>query len=655
VNAAVQDREEFRVSADVLHDFEAACRLEWLETNGIGGLASSSVICANTRRYHSLLTVTTPTHGRLVLLNKLEDVLHVRGVAYPLSCNRYPGTVYPQGHLLLDEFQARPAPTWHFHLGPVRLTKRLALAQGADTVAVEYTLSGDAEAALLELHPLLSFRDHHSLTHENQDAALDLEVGGDELTVRLYPGLPVLRFAHFDAFGPVPDWYRHFEYAVEQYRGLDYREDLFCPGALTLRLKAGQRAGVVATIEEGDPPLAADIVAAEVERKQRLVSTSPVDAPLGRALTVAADQFVVRLHGKRTTILAGHHWFTDWGRDTMISLPGLCLATGRHREAREILAAFAGLCDGGMIPNRLPEADQAPDYNTVDASLWMFAAVHEFVQATGDLQFVREKLWDCLRSIIDGYRFGTRYRIHQDADGLVLAGEADTQLTWMDAKVGGWVVTPRPGKAVEICALWYNALRTNEDLAVRLGSVSLAGLGKQAEQTRAAFNEAFWNAGTGCLYDVIRNGERDPAIRPNQLLAISLPYPVLDEARWQSVLDVCERELLTPVGLRSLSPSDPAYRGHYGGDQWQRDGAYHQGTVWGWLLGPFLSAYLKVYRDAGRERARELLRGLEDHLHDAGLGTISEIFDGDPPHPPRGCVAQAWSVAEALRVLAELQ
>lgn len=655
VSRATCELDPLTVTAEVLHDFEQACRLEWLETNGAGGSASSTVIGANTRRYHSLLTVSTPRHGRLVLLNKLEETLHAGGESYPLSCNRYPGVIHPQGHLSLVSFHARPVPTWEFRLGRIRLRKRLALKHGRSTVAVEYTLEGGVDTATLELRPLLSFRDFHGLTHENLAVRTESRVERSRVVVRPYPELPALCLCQFDAFRPAPDWYRSFQYPVEAYRGLDFVEDLYCPGAMTLRLRAGVPKGILAGTEPGDRDAPATIIAAEVERKRRLAAQASVESSFARSLTVAADQFLVTLPGKRTTILAGYPWFSDWGRDTMIALPGLCLATNRVEEARDILAAFAALGDRGTIPNRLPEADAPPDYNTVDASLWMFVTVHEFVEATGDFDFVRQQLWDCLEEVIRYYTAGTRYGIRQDSDGLLQAGTSATQLTWMDAKVGDWVVTPRHGKAVEVNALWYNALRVGERLAQAFDLPVGERFGRQAEAVRRAFNEVFWNQAKGCLYDVVRGEEREDAVRPNQLFSVSLPYPVLAPARWGAVVEVCERELLTPVGLRSLSPADPSYQGHYGGDPQRRDGAYHRGTVWGWLLGPFVSAFLRVHGTSARSRARELLTGLEAHLTDAGLGTLSEIFDGDPPHTPRGCFAQAWTVGETLRVLTRLE
>jgi predicted glycogen debranching enzyme len=380
-----------------------------------------------------------------------------------------------------------------------------------------------------------------------------------------------------------------------------------------------------------------------------------------RALVAAADQFVVA-RGTRQTVLAGYHWFGDWGRDTMIALAGLTLVTGRFETARGILSEFARHTSRGMLPNRFPDdGGHAPDYNTVDATLWFFEAARAYLQYSDDAEFVRAELYDVLVDIIAWHVRGTRFQIHVDMDGLLSSGEEGAQLTWMDAKVGDWVVTPRHGKPVEIQALWYNALRVMENFAREFEDKAGEKLyGEMAAQAAESFNRSFWNEERGCLYDVIEadlinSGRRDASIRPNQILAVSLHYSMLSEERARRVVETVERELLTPYGLRSLSPHDPGYRGRYEGDPLSRDGAYHQGTVWAWLIGPYVSAYLKIFGETtqGRERAARLLEGFRQHLGEAGLGQISEIFDGDPPHTPRGCIAQAWSVAELLRVSIE--
>ncbi|MBC7911654.1 MAG: glycogen debranching protein, partial [Pyrinomonadaceae bacterium] len=374
-----------------------------------------------------------------------------------------------------------------------------------------------------------------------------------------------------------------------------------------------------------------------------------------RELTLAADQFIVA-RGSQKTVIAGYHWFSDWGRDTMIALPGLALVTGRAEVARSILLEFARHVDKGMLPNRFPDAGVEPEYNTVDATLWFFEAVRALLDDTHDEKFVRDNLYDVLAEIIDWHVRGTRYGIRVDTDGLLAAGEEGVQLTWMDAKVGEWVVTPRRGKPVEIQALWYNALRVMEQLAHQFQDETRTGFyGEIAARARASFNQKFWHEEQGCLYDVIDGERRDASIRPNQIFAVSLPHTMLSKERARGVVCVVERDLLTPYGLRSLAQSDPQYRGRYAGDALSRDGAYHQGAVWAWLLGPFIKAYLKVHSEdtAAREKARAWLSPFQKHLSEAGLGQVSEIFDGDAPHAPRGCIAQAWSVAEILRAAVE--
>ena len=386
-----------------------------------------------------------------------------------------------------------------------------------------------------------------------------------------------------------------------------------------------------------------------------MTDCSPYDDPLVTALVAAADQFIVK-RGDLKTVVAGYHWFSDWGRDTMIALPGLTLVTGRHDVAKNILIAFAQSIDQGMLPNRFPETAELPEYNTVDATLWFFDAIRSYVAYTGDIEFVRQHLYDQLKGIIDWHLRRTRHGIHTDYDGLLVAGEPGVQLTWMDAKIGGWVVTPRHGKPVEIEALWYNALRVTAEFAAQFGDQEIHTLLSQlADRANASFNRVFWNQQAGCLYDVVNGDVQDAAIRPNQVIALSLHHSMVSDERSRQILAVVERELLTPFGLRTLAPSDPNYRGRYEGSPSQRDALYHQGTVWPWLLGPFITAYLKVSenKQQARERAQGWLQPFRAHLRQGCLGSVSEILDGDPPYTPRGAVAQAWSVAELLRAAVE--
>ena len=626
---------------------------EWLETNGIGGFSSSTIIGLNTRRYHGLLTAATkPPVGRLVLLSKLEEILVIDGRRYELSTNQYQGVIHPQGFNYQTGFRLDPFPTFTYEIEGLQIEKSVFMVQGENTTVVQYELkSAPSFDIKLEIRPLIAFRDYHSTTHENSALNPNFETEATQTTFRPYSDLPSLHLAHdpaaVDANG---FWYRNFQYAIEQERGLDFAEDLFSPCAFTFDLNAKSKVSIVASTTRHEVSDADRYRIAELERR----TTVDVANTLVALLKTAADQFVVaREEGE--TVIAGYHWFADWGRDTMIALPGLTLVNGRWDIARNILAKFAAHVDKGMLPNRFPDAGEAPEYNTVDATLWFFEAVRSFLQYTGDYEFVRTKLYAVLQDIVEWHIRGTRYQIHVDDDGLLFSGEPGVQLTWMDAKVGDWVVTPRYGKPVEIQALWYNALRVMEQLAERFEEPNAKQQYRAiADRARTSFNELFWNEEAGCLFDVVNGAMRDASIRPNQVIAISLTNTMISKERSQRILRVVERELLTPRGLRTLSPSDPNYIGRYEGGPASRDGAYHQGTVWPWLMGPYITAYVKSFgNEAGREFAATWLENFEPHLHEACLGQISEIFDGDAPHTPRGCVAQAWSVAELLRTIAD--
>ena len=643
----------------VCTDLQAGLGREWLETNGLGGFACGTIVGANTRGYHGLLTAAlNPPGGRMLLLSKLEETLVLGGRRIDLSTNEYAGAIHPEGYLLLSNFRLDPFPIWTFEVEGARLEKSACMPQGSNTVQVEYKLlqAPQGTEPVLEVRPLVAFRDYHSTTHENGTFNRALGIASNLVSLQPYSGLPRLYFAHDAAqLQERGYWYRNFFYRVEQERGLDSQEDLFNPFVLTWKLSEKLSATVIASTEHTDIREAAVVRKTEVQRRQALVASAPVGDPLVRALTAAADQFLVR-RGEEWTVIAGYPWFTDWGRDTMISLPGLTLFTGRSAIAKSILRNFARHTDRGMLPNRFVDSGEQAEFNTVDATLWFFEAARTYVAATSDYDFLRQELYPVFTQIIDFHIKGTRYNIKVEEDGLLHAGAHGEQLTWMDAKVGDWVVTPRSGKPVEIQAFWYNALRIMEDLAARFGDEErrqqYSRLASFASET---FNRIFWNSDLHCLYDVIEDGAPDKSIRPNQIFAVSLHYSMLSAERARAVVDTVERELLTPVGLRTLSPADPRYRSTYQGDQRSRDSAYHQGTVWPWLLGPFVSAYVKVNdgSEQSRSRAHELLRGMEEHLAEAGLGQISEIFDGDAPHQPRGCFAQAWSVAEILRALCE--
>jgi len=643
-------------------DLDAATRREWLETNGLGGFASSTIIGLNTRRYHGLLVAATkPPVGRVVMLSKLEETLLIEGQPFDLSANRYPGAVHPQGFRYLKQFRLDPFPVFTYEIEGIEIEKTVFMIQGENSTVVQYELKKNnhperLKNLQLELRPLIAFRDYHSTTHENGAINSEVDVRPGLATVTPYVDLPSLHLAHNGSgVRKAGDWYRNFEYDAERERGLDFVEDLFNPLVLRFDLDVRRPATVIASTERRDVAQASEFRKAEIARRLKIIASSPVADTFAKDLTSAADQYIVA-RGDKKTVIAGYHWFSDWGRDTMVALPGLTLPTGKPEVARSILRTFAQHVDQGMLPNRFPDAGETPEYNTVDATLWFFEAARAYLAYTGDLEFVRSELYPVFADIIAWHVRGTRYGIKVDPSGLLSSGEPGVQLTWMDAKVGDWVVTPRRGKPVEIQALWYNALCIMEDLARTFGDEP----GQKRYRNMAtvaswSFNRLFWNEATGCLYDVTNGAPPDPSIRPNQILAVSLPYTMLSSERAKQVVEKVQEHLLTPYGLRSLAPSDPQYRGRYTGGPLERDGAYHQGTVWPWLMGPFITAYIKVNQgsEVARRQGAEWLEPLKGHLSDCGLGHISEIYDGDAPQRPCGCIAQAWSVAEVLRAYVE--
>jgi predicted glycogen debranching enzyme len=648
-----------RYGLAICRNLETALRREWLETNGLGGYASSTIICLNTRRYHGLLVASTPA-GRFVLLAKLEETLVIEDRQYDLAANRYPAVVHPRGYLFLKEFRQDPFPVFVYELEGIEIQKSVLLVDGENTVVIQYELHLPPHLPApvqLQLRPLIAFRDHHATTHENPSLNPYLNVAPGGVSLTPYPGLPTLYFGHSAAqLQQSGDWYRNFEYERERERGLDFREDLYNPFTLIFDLDHDATPGLIASIAPPASHSPADLHAAEVARRQRIVESSPSLDPFGRMLSTAADQFIVHRRG-RPTVMAGYPWFDDWGRDTMISLPGLTLATRRPDLARDILLAWAVYADRGMLPNRFPGAGETPEYNTVDATLWFFEAVRALLATTGDFDFVRTRLYDLLSSVITWHERGTRYGIRTDRDGLLLSGERAVQLTWMDAKIGDRVVTPRCGKPVEVQALWYHALRIMQDLALRFGLDRDASHYRDlADLARVSFQPLFWNPAADCLYDVVDRNLRDASIRPNQIFAASLFHKLLPPARAKAVVDTVHRYLWTPYGLRTLAPADPGYRPRYQGDPASRDSAYHQGTVWPWLMGPFITAFLAVHGHSAeaRERARGWLAEFRRFMEQEGVGQVPEVFDGDEPHRPGGCIAQAWSIAEILRAALEV-
>jgi predicted glycogen debranching enzyme len=657
-----------------LQNFADATQHEFLETNGLGGWSGSSIIGAHTRRYHGLLVAATlPPTERTVLVSKLDETIVTGQTRYQLGVNLYPGpTIQPNGHHYLNSFAKDLFPEWEYEADGIKLKKTIAMVHGENTVLVIYDVLEAPQTFSLELLPLMAGRGYHSLAHEGPQMHwhVDFEEGifhnlpdGKTDTYILVPGA---------TYQHTPRWFNNFQYPVEQYRGLDYTEDLFNHGTFTVELKQGDSLGVIISTENPGGRNAHELFTRENMRRQLLVSHQP-DDEVFQDLVLAADQFIVKrsvrtlgsqvsplggdVEGALKTIIAGYHWFTDWGRDTMISLPGLCLSTGRFEDAKKILSAFAKSVSQGMLPNRFQDNGEEPEYNNVDGTLWYFVAVNKYLEATGDRQFILSEILPVLKDIIDWHYHGTRYNIRVANDGLLFAGEPGQQLTWMDARIGNWVVTPRMGKPVEIQALWYNALKIFADLLELNGQTDDGGMmNMAAERVRKSFGQQFWYVEGNYLYDNINeNGERVAEFRPNQLFAISLPFPLIEGDKAMVVLQQVTEHLYTPVGLKTLPKSDKHYTPVYGGDQYHRDSSYHEGTVWSWLLGPYVDSIMKVYGNQGKSMAQKVIDNFSYHLNEACIGSVSEIFDADPPHHPRGCVAQAWSVGEILRVIKDYQ
>lgn len=642
--------------------------MEWLETNGLGGYASGTVSGALTRRYHGLLIASLePPVKRTVMLSKLDETLVISDtsgnpVRYELGANQYPGAVHPAGFRFLERFERDVFPVFHYRVGNIHLKKEIAMVHDENTTLVLYEVLEAAGEFSLELLPLMSARDHHNINHANSDLSREYLFHNGIFSTRNYTSGAMLYIAvPGSAFIESQGWYYNFEYLRELERGLEFQEDLYAHGYFSVRLRQGDRLGVVISTHDPSERDGFALVSSEQKRRQRLVDSLRSRKPAAKKLAsnekdvlsrlaLAADQFIVR-RGKLHTVIAGYHWFSDWGRDTMISLPGLCLTTGRYRIAAGILRQFARFVSDGMLPNRFPDHGESPEYNTFDATLWFFQAVYQYFLATKDISTVK-KLLPALSDIVAWHVRGTRYGIRVDpADQLLSGGEAGVQLTWMDAKVGDWVVTPRIGKPVEINALWFNALCIMETFYRLLGVDEIsADYARRAKRVKESFQHAFWNPERNCLYDYLDDRPHDE-IRPNQLYALSLPFPLEVGDRARSILSTVRNELVTPTGLRSLAPGWPGYSGMCIGTPLQRDGAYHQGTVWSYLTGAYFDALFAVEGDGAREEAVKLVDSACAHLDEAGIGSISEIFDGDAPHAPRGCIAQAWSVAELLRVV----
>src|SRR5579863_8011347 len=537
-------------SKQICGDLDQALRREWLETNGLGGFASSTIIGLNTRRYHGLLVAATkPPVGRVVMLSKLEETLFIDGKRFDLSANRYPGVVHPQGFRYLKEFRLDPFPVFTYEVEGIEIEKSVFMIHGENSTVIHYQLTKNNRPDVpkklrLEIRPLIAFREYHSMTHENGAINPAVQERSGLAGVTPYHGLPSLQLAHNAIkLRKTGDWYRNFEYQAERERGLDCSEDLFNPFALCFDLRSRRQASIIASTEERDVTQAVEYRQAEITRRRKALMASPMEDSFAQHLAAASDQYLVS-RGDEKTVIAGYHWFGDWGRDTMIALPGLTLTTGKYEVARSILSTFAKHVDQGMLPNRFPEAGETPEYNAVDAALWFFEAARAYLAYTGDLEFIWDELYTVFVDIISWYARGTRYGIKVDSSGLLASGELGVQLTWMDAKVGAWVVTPRRGKPVEIQALWYNALCVMEDLASKFGDEAARKRYRHmAAVAQWSFNRLFWNEKLGCLYDVVNGGPPDPSIRPNQIFAVSLTHNMLPRDRARLVVKTVEEHL----------------------------------------------------------------------------------------------------------------
>jgi predicted glycogen debranching enzyme len=640
-------------------DLDDLLSKEWLLTNRIGTYASSSVLGCLTRRYHGLLIASaSPPMDRIAALATVMEQVQVGAAQYDLATNEFADAFSPRGMEHLVEFVHDVVPRWIYRVGDVEVVKEVILAESANAVAVRYTVRGGD--LTLRLWPFAALRDFHDLRKVSQPHQMTFESRDSGIVVHdcRGPAHTLVLRADGGKFQSRPQWWYRFLYRQDVARGQEGLEDLYTPGFFSFDCSPadGQVFQLTASLDES---VAVDFDSALQARRRRLVelagSVGPGADETTRRLAVATDAFLVQRSfpatALRTTILAGYPWFADWGRDAFIALPGLLLCTGQFAQAREVFRTFAEHLSAGMIPNRFDDYSNTAYYNSIDASLWFIVAAERYLEATGDQAFWHNVLMPSANAILTAYRNGARFDIHADADGLLMGGSRATQLTWMDVKLGEEAVTPRHGKAVEVNALWYCAHRIMAHQCAAANPTMARYYAPLADLIAPAFVRAFWNDSQGCLYDCVTDAGPDAAIRPNQIFAVSLPHSPLTPPQQVQVVQTVRQHLLTPLGLRSLSPTDGHYRRRYGGSWESRDRAYHQGTVWPWLIGPYVEAILRVEANKAKAvaEARRCLHAFETHLSEAGLGSVSEIFDGDAPHHPNGCIAQAWSVAEVLR------
>jgi predicted glycogen debranching enzyme len=665
---------------DVLSDLGRAMGLEWIVANGLGGYASSTVVGINTRKYHGILVAAlNPPVDRRVVLSKLDEQLLVEGEVYPLGANEFSHGINPQGYRNIKSFSQSPFPTFTYGAGKVELRKTILMPNQRNATVVFYEALSPSQATL-QIFPFVNLRHFHTVTDKDRLRwSFSQRASAQKTTLRVDAQSTLILSSNSGRYVSEGDrWVEGIFFRTDNAEGTECFDDCYVPGWFEIELKPSQRTRFCITAvadkkeetaENVNSSLLEDLrdsvsfYQRELKRLVNLVERFQNEHPdvvqddWLKWLVLASDSFIVnRLSTNTKTVIAGYHWFEDWGRDSLISLPGLTLVTGRFDDAREILLTFKLYCRNGVVPNRFPdEAEEEPVYNTVDATLWFFNAVLQYLKYTGDFDFVQQKLWAMLQSVVDCHIQGTINHIRLDNDGLIAHGP---QLTWMDAMIDKNPITPREGKAVEIQALWYNALKTMELLATRFGENGLVEkYRKMAEKAKKSFIEEFWNGQRNCLFDVINGRIRDESLRPNQMFAASLDFSMLDRTKREAVVSIVHDKLWTPYGLRTLSPDDPKYRGRYSGNWAERNYAYHNGTAWAWLIGPFVAAFLKTksFDEEWRKFAFEnfLRPFFEEQIVQAGVGTLSEVFSGDQPHSPGGCISQAWSVAEPLRAYIE--
>jgi predicted glycogen debranching enzyme len=629
-----------------LINLEYSLGVELLRSNRAGSYANTTVIFSNTRKYHGLLVCPVPEldNDNHVILSDIDETVIQRGAEFRLGIHKYPGNTWePKGHKYAMDFKLEPIPSITYRVGGVKLKKEIILIGNEERILLRYTLLDANSPTTLRVQPFLAFRNVHKVSKENLYANTRYQKIPNGIKTRMYDGYPELfmQVSKKNEFVGSPDWYRNVEYIKDQKRGYEYQEDLFIPGFFEFTIKKGESV----TISAGTKQTTAASIAKQFNKE---ISVRVPRDSFENNLKNAAQQFLVHKNNK-TEIMAGFPWFGRWGRDTFISLPGLTLATGNTNECKAVLDTMSDELNGALFPNMGTVESVA--LNSVDAPLWFFWAIQQYAQKARKHTEVINNYWMKMKDILQGYKEGTSFNIHMSDNGLIWSGEHGTALTWMDAMSTNGPVTPRTGYAVEVNALWYNAIKFGLDVARRAKDKAFIEEWKNVpELVEKSFKQVFWNRERGYLADYANDEKTDWAVRPNQIFAISLPYPVIENAKWKSIIDVVDKELVTAKGLRTLSPKHPDYKGVYSGDQKERDKAYHQGTVWPWLLGHFAEGYLKIYEQSGVSYIKKLYNGFEEEMAQHGLGTISEVYDGDPPHSPCGAISYARSVAEIIRL-----